>query len=136
MFWFLLRRLRLRHKASAWSPVSMPPYQHLRTFLIVVPALFSRVLPASRQAISSREVAHMQAGQCGNQMSTKFWEVACDEHGIGDSGENCGDNDAHFDRISVLYHEASGGKRIESDFFSYVRFGSSSLIGACCHVLM
>jgi tubulin beta len=25
----------------------------------------------------------MQAGQCGNQMGTKFWEVVCDEHGIG-----------------------------------------------------
>jgi tubulin beta len=27
----------------------------------------------------------MQAGQCGNRMNTKFWEVVCDEHGIGAS---------------------------------------------------
>ena len=54
----------------------------------------------------------MQAGQCGNQMGTKFWEVVCDEHGIGGDGEYCGDNDAQLDRINVFYHEASGGKYV------------------------
>jgi hypothetical protein len=29
--------------------------------------------------------------------------VVCDEHGIGGSGEYCGDNDVHLDRISVLF---------------------------------
>jgi tubulin beta len=43
-------------------------------------------------------------------MGTKFWEVLWDEHGIGGSGEYCGDNDAHFDRIGVVYDEASGSK--------------------------
>jgi tubulin beta len=38
--------------------------------------------------------------------------VVCDEHGIGGSGEYCGDNDAHLDRINVFYHEASGGKYV------------------------
>jgi tubulin beta len=52
----------------------------------------------------------MQFGQCGNYMGAKFLEVLCDEHVIGCSGEFCGGNDAHLDRISVLYHEASGGK--------------------------
>jgi hypothetical protein len=37
-------------------------------------------------------------------MGARFWEVLRDEHGIGGSGEYCGDNDAHLDRISVLYH--------------------------------
>jgi tubulin beta len=37
-------------------------------------------------------------------------EVVCDEHGIGGSGEYCGDNDAHLGRSNVFYHEASGGK--------------------------
>jgi tubulin beta len=36
----------------------------------------------------------------------------CDEHGIGGSGEYCGDNDAHLGRINVFYHEASGGKYV------------------------
>jgi tubulin beta len=43
-------------------------------------------------------------------MGTKFWEVLCDEHGIGSVGEYCGDNDAQLDRINVFYDEASGGK--------------------------
>jgi tubulin beta len=43
-------------------------------------------------------------------MGTMIREVVCDEHGIGGSGEYCGDNDAHLGRINVLYHEALGGK--------------------------
>jgi hypothetical protein len=31
---------------------------------------------------------------CGNQMGCKFLKVLCDEHGIGGSGEYCGDNDS------------------------------------------
>jgi tubulin beta len=47
----------------------------------------------------------MQAGQCGNQMGTKFWKVVCDEHGIGGGGGGeC--------FISVFYHETSGGKYV------------------------
>jgi len=42
-------------------------------------------------------------------MGSKFWEVVCDEHGIGGSGEYCGDNDAHLDRINMFYREALGG---------------------------
>jgi tubulin beta len=49
---------------------------------------------------------------CGNQMGTRFWEVVCDEHGIGGSGEYCGDNDLHLGRISVFHHEALGGKYV------------------------
>jgi tubulin beta len=30
---------------------------------------------------------HVQAGQYGNQMGTKFREMVCDEHGIGGDGE-------------------------------------------------
>jgi tubulin beta len=39
-------------------------------------------------------------------------EVVCDEHGFGGSGEYCGNNDGHLDRINVFYHEASGGKYV------------------------
>jgi tubulin beta len=38
--------------------------------------------------------------------------VVCDEHGIGGSGEYCGDNDAHLDRINVFYHGPLGGKYV------------------------
>jgi hypothetical protein len=46
----------------------------------------------------------MQVGHCVNQMDTKFWEVVCNESGIGGGSEYCGDNDAELDRISVFYH--------------------------------
>ena len=29
-----------------------------------------------------REIVHLQAGQCGNQIGAKLWEVISDEHGI------------------------------------------------------
>jgi tubulin beta len=45
-------------------------------------------------------------------MGTKFWEVVCDEHGIGSSGEFCGDNHAHLDRINVFYYKALGGNYV------------------------
>jgi tubulin beta len=54
----------------------------------------------------------MQVGQCGNQMGARFWEVFCDEHGIGGSGEYFGDYDANLGHINVFYHEASGGKYV------------------------
>jgi hypothetical protein len=44
-------------------------------------------------------------------MGTKFWKVVCDENGIGGDGEYFGDNDAQHGRISVFYHETSGGNR-------------------------
>jgi len=40
-----------------------------------------------------REILHIQAGQCGNQIGAKFWEVICDEHGIDASGSYRGDSD-------------------------------------------
>jgi len=33
-----------------------------------------------------REIVHLQAGQCGNQIGAKFWEVMCEEHGIDPCG--------------------------------------------------
>jgi hypothetical protein len=54
----------------------------------------------------------MQVGQCGSQMVSKFLEAVCDKHGIGGSGEYCGDSDAHLGRINVLYHVNSGGKSV------------------------
>jgi tubulin beta len=49
---------------------------------------------------------HEQAGQCDGQMGIKFWEVMCDENGIGGNGEYCGGNDAQLGRIAVFNHEA------------------------------
>ncbi|CAJ0945661.1 unnamed protein product, partial [Mesorhabditis belari] len=59
-----------------------------------------------------REIVHVQAGQCGNQIGTKFWEVISDEHGIQQDGSYKGDSDLQLERIDVYYNEANGGKYV------------------------
>ncbi|CAJ0945479.1 unnamed protein product, partial [Mesorhabditis belari] len=59
-----------------------------------------------------REIVHLQAGQCGNQIGTKFWEVISDEHGIQQDGSYKGDSDLQLERINVYYNEANGGKYV------------------------
>ena len=59
-----------------------------------------------------RELVHIQAGQCGNQVGSKFWEVISDEHGIDPSGEYRGDSELQIERINVYYNEATGGRYV------------------------
>ena len=59
-----------------------------------------------------REIVHIQAGQCGNQVGAKFWEVMSDEHGVDPTGAYCGDSDLQLERINVFYNEASGGRYV------------------------
>jgi len=55
-----------------------------------------------------REIVHIQAGQCGNQIGTKFWEVICGEHGVNGSGKYEGKSDLQLERINVYFSEAAG----------------------------
>ena len=64
----------------------------------------------SRDAM--RELVHIQAGQCGNQIGAKFWEVISDEHGIDPTGTYHGDSDLQLERINVYYNEATGGRYV------------------------
>ncbi|KAE8751937.1 hypothetical protein FOCC_FOCC001414, partial [Frankliniella occidentalis] len=57
-------------------------------------------------ATTMREIVHLQAGQCGNQIGSKFWEMISEEHGIDPSGEYHGCSDLQLERISVYYNEA------------------------------
>uniref|UniRef100_A0A8C9N8Z9 Tubulin beta chain n=1 Tax=Serinus canaria TaxID=9135 RepID=A0A8C9N8Z9_SERCA len=57
-----------------------------------------------------REIVHLQAGQCGNQIGAKFWEVISDEHGIDPTGTYHGDSDLQLERINVYYNR--GGKYV------------------------
>ncbi|XP_060718433.1 tubulin beta-4B chain-like isoform X8 [Tachysurus vachellii] len=59
-----------------------------------------------------REIVHLQAGQCGNQIGAKFWEVISDEHGIDPTGTYHGDSDIQLERINVYFNEATGGKYV------------------------
>ncbi|PZC72667.1 hypothetical protein B5X24_HaOG210760 [Helicoverpa armigera] len=58
-----------------------------------------------------REIVHLQAGQCGNQIGSKFWEIISDEHGIDQTGYYRGDSDLQLERIQVYYNEAADGAR-------------------------
>ncbi|XP_071537086.1 tubulin beta-1 chain-like [Panulirus ornatus] len=61
-----------------------------------------------------REIVHLQTGQCGNQIGTKFWETIGDEHGIGPAGEYIGGDDKalmdlKLERVNVYFNEGSKG---------------------------
>eukprot|EP00457_Paulinella_chromatophora_P007426 gb/GEZN01007449.1/.p1 GENE.gb/GEZN01007449.1/~~gb/GEZN01007449.1/.p1 ORF type:complete len:474 (-),score=83.98 gb/GEZN01007449.1/:57-1478(-) len=59
-----------------------------------------------------REIVHIQAGQCGNQIGSKFWEVVQEEHGIRADGKYEGKSDMQLERINVYYNEASQGRYV------------------------
>merc|ERR1712212_892986 len=46
-----------------------------------------------------REIVHLQAGQCGNQIGAKFWEIISDEHGIDPTGAYAGTSELQRERI-------------------------------------
>ncbi|XP_033338103.2 tubulin beta-1 chain [Megalopta genalis] len=59
-----------------------------------------------------REIVHVQIGQCGNNVGTKFWEKICDEHGLHRDGVFDGDDssDMRLQRINVYFAEGQGGR--------------------------
>lgn len=64
-----------------------------------------------------REIVHLQTGQCGNQIGTKFWEIISDEHGIQPTGEYTTGvekdlMDLQLERINVYYNEGNQGKYV------------------------
>jgi len=59
-----------------------------------------------------REIVHIQAGQCGNQIGSKFWESISQEHGIDEQGRYKGDTELQRERIGVYYNEANGGRYV------------------------
>ncbi|OZC07344.1 hypothetical protein X798_05654 [Onchocerca flexuosa] len=59
-----------------------------------------------------REIIHIQVGQCGNQIGTKFWEVISDEHGIEPDGTYKGDSPLQLERIDVYFKEAERKKYV------------------------
>ncbi|KAH9621597.1 hypothetical protein KSS87_014681 [Heliosperma pusillum] len=60
-----------------------------------------------------REILHIQGGQCGNQIGSKFWEVICDEHGVDKLGQfGGGSEEVQLERINVYFNEAAGGRYV------------------------
>jgi len=59
-----------------------------------------------------REIVHLQTGQCGNQIGSKFWEVISAEHGIDSNGAYAGDADIQLERADVYFNQGNGGRYI------------------------
>ena len=59
-----------------------------------------------------REIVSIQAGQCGNQIGSKFWETLTQEHGISTDGEYIGDNEQQLEHINVYFTEADAGRYV------------------------
>ncbi|KAK3866285.1 hypothetical protein Pcinc_028191 [Petrolisthes cinctipes] len=63
-----------------------------------------------------REIVHIQVGQCGNQISSRFWELISGEHGIQANGEFSVSmeqehlKDQMMQRLNVYYSEGATGK--------------------------
>lgn len=57
-----------------------------------------------------REIVHIQAGQCGNQIGGRFWETVCDEHCVGPDGIYRGTNPQLRERLNVYFNEAAGDR--------------------------
>mmetsp|Transcript_5394 Transcript_5394/g.16503 ORF Transcript_5394/g.16503 Transcript_5394/m.16503 type:complete len:464 (+) Transcript_5394:141-1532(+) len=57
-----------------------------------------------------REIVHIQAGQCGNQIGLKFWETISQEHGLDHKGIYQGDNELQLERMNVYFTEAAGAR--------------------------
>ncbi|XP_061544669.1 tubulin beta-6 chain isoform X1 [Phycodurus eques] len=82
-----------------------------------------------------REIVHLQIGQCGNQIGSKFWEVISEEHGINKTGIYEGDSRVQLDRVNVYFNEAHGGKYVPRSLLVDLEPGTmdsirGSLIGA------
>jgi len=65
-----------------------------------------------------REIVHIQAGQCGNQIGTNFWETISGEHGLDFNGQYVEnifpkeEKQVRLERVRVYYDEAKGDKYV------------------------
>jgi tubulin beta len=59
-----------------------------------------------------REIVHVQVGQCGNQIGSKFWETILNEHGIDAQGLYKGDSPLQLERINVYFNEGNEGRYV------------------------
>ncbi|ODQ64186.1 beta tubulin [Nadsonia fulvescens var. elongata DSM 6958] len=59
-----------------------------------------------------REIIHLSAGQCGNQIGSAFWQTISDEHCINGDGSFVGEDPIHLERLNVYYNEAAAHKYV------------------------
>ncbi|CAF4335203.1 unnamed protein product [Rotaria sp. Silwood2] len=64
-----------------------------------------------------REIITIQVGQAGNSIGEKFWELACDEHGIDRCGNFHGESDLQLERINVYFTEVRNQHYVPRSIF-------------------
>merc|ERR1712142_1291132 len=79
----------------------------LAEFVRLIPENTCIFAELSYLVVKMREIVHVQAGQCGNQIGAKFWEIISDEHGIDPTGSYKGESDLQLERINVYYTEGA-----------------------------
>merc|ERR1711971_1038738 len=89
--------------------------QATASFIQLSPACAGRLIQSKM-----REIVHLQAGQCGNQIGAKFWEIISDEHGIDPTGSYVGTSDLQLERINVYYNEAGTMDSVRSGAFGAI----------------
>ncbi|KAJ3315699.1 Tubulin beta-2 chain [Boothiomyces sp. JEL0838] len=57
-----------------------------------------------------REIIQIQAGQCGNQIGSKFWETLMGEHCLDNDGFFVGEEDIRKEKLSVYFNEIRGSR--------------------------
>ncbi|GCC30209.1 hypothetical protein chiPu_0008657 [Chiloscyllium punctatum] len=92
------------------------------------PESILRVDRCEQQLLQRREIVHLQAGQCGNQIGAKSWEVS-DEHDIDPTVAYHGDSDLQLERINVYYNEATDGKYVSRAILMDLELGLLSTFG-------
>ena len=68
-----------------------------------------------------REIVHIQTGQCGNQIGSKFWETIREEHGIDSQGDYIGDREIQLERASVYFAEAQGNRYVPRYIMHFIQ---------------
>lgn len=101
----MLWLLHMQHRAAAAPEYSLPQDSVRKSGLHLF-YLRQNFYP------TMREIIHLQTGQCGNQVGSKFWEVISEEHGINNEGHFVGHSSNQLERINVYYNEASSSKYV------------------------
>jgi len=77
-----------------------------------------------------REIVHIQAGQCGNQIGSKFWETIAGEHGISNSGNYVGNDHQQLERAEVYFNEAQEGRYVPRSVLTDLEPGTMDAVRA------
>ena len=79
-----------------------------------------------------REIITLGVGQCGNQVSYKFWEALALEHGIcPSSGQWEGDDDVQLMRSEVYFNEVDNGRFVPRSVLIDLEPGVLSSVQGC-----